>query len=141
MDEDDTKSTDDPNLRNSEDKVTNARGKELIDLCKFNKLVVMNGRKNGDIFGKFTCHNWNGSSVVDYFLSSISYIDRICSFVVGDYIPWLFSNSLRLTENNLIYFLNNFLQPFLYIPLPIHFTPSPSGQMKTDPKCQKGKRK
>ena len=89
MDGDGAGMADDPDLRNSEDRVINARGKELLDLCKLNKLIVMNGRKTGDPFGKFTCHNWNGSSVVDYFLTSVSFVEYISSFIVGDYIPWL----------------------------------------------------
>ena len=89
MDENDTISTDDPILRNSEDKITNSRGKELLDLCMFNKLIIMNGRKKGDIFGRYTCHNWNGSSVVDYFLTPLSFVDRVSYFSVGDFIPWL----------------------------------------------------
>ena len=80
---------DDPNLRNSEDRILNVRGKELLDLCKLNKLIITNGRKSGDPFGKFTCHKWNGSSVVDYLLSPISSFDSVTSFIVGDFIPWL----------------------------------------------------
>ena len=53
-------------LRNSEDKVKNQRGEQCLDLCKLNDLLILNGRLTGDIFGKLTCHNWNGSSVVDY---------------------------------------------------------------------------
>ena len=71
----------DPNRRNSEDEKINARGKELLDICKLNKLVIVNGRKSGDLFGKNTCHNWNGSSVVDYFLSSISSLDFVSNFM------------------------------------------------------------
>jgi hypothetical protein len=49
----------------------------------------VNGRKKGDIFGRYTCHNWNGSSVVDYFLTPLSFVDRVSYFSVGDFIPWL----------------------------------------------------
>ena len=75
--------------RNSEDKKENPRGKELLDICKINDLIVVNGRKAGDIFGKYTCHNWNGSSVVDYLLCPTSFFGRINKFLVGEYIPWL----------------------------------------------------
>ena len=34
-----------PNNRNSEDRKTNARGKDLLDLCKLNNLIISNGRK------------------------------------------------------------------------------------------------
>ena len=52
-------------LRNSEDTTTNTRGNELLDFCKTNDCVIVNGRKIGDIFGKYTSHQWNGSSLVD----------------------------------------------------------------------------
>ena len=78
-----------PNARNSEDKKLTVRGKELLDLCKLNNLIIINGRKTGDVFGNFTCHNWNGSSVVDYFLCPASFSDKVSEFSVGQYIPWL----------------------------------------------------
>ena len=56
--------------RNSEDKVpSDHRGKELIELCKALNLVILNGRKAGDLFGKCTSFQWNGASVVDYVLT------------------------------------------------------------------------
>ena len=101
IDENEVTFNTDPNCRNSEDKTTNSRGKELLDLCKMNKLITMNGRKTGDVFGKYTCHNWNGSSVVDYFLSPISSENCISSFVVGDYIPWLSDHCIIKTKISL----------------------------------------
>ena len=79
----------DQNERNSEDSKKNPRGNELLDLCKINDILIVNGRKPGDIFGTYTCHNWNGSSVVNYFLSSVHFIDRVSTFTVDEYIPWL----------------------------------------------------
>ena len=75
--------------RNSEDKHKNPRGEELLDLCKLNNLKIANGRKPGDLFGKYTCHNWNGSSVVDYSLYSECLDSTITHCTVGNYIPWL----------------------------------------------------
>jgi hypothetical protein len=85
---------DNQNGRNSEDKKVNSRGKELLDVCKLNDLLILNGRKTGDIFGAFTSHNWNGSSVVDYSIASNSITDCICNFSVGQYIPWLSDHCL-----------------------------------------------
>ena len=77
------------NKRNSEDKTINARGKDLLDLCKLNDLLILNGRTTGDVFGKFTNHNWNGSSVVDYIIVPNEFYDNVSNFSVGDYVPWL----------------------------------------------------
>ena len=85
---------DDQTLRNSEDKTINVRGKDLLETCKLNDLLILNGRMTGDIFGKLTSHNWNGSSVVDYCLASYQILDRISKFSVGKYIPWLSDHCL-----------------------------------------------
>ena len=75
--------------RNSQDHITNARGKELLDVCKLNDLLVMNGRKVGDLFGNCTSHQWNGSSVVDYFLAPNTFSKNILKFYVDKFIPWI----------------------------------------------------
>ena len=69
--------------RNSEDTTANNRGGELLDFCKANDFLIANGRKSGDLFGKLTCHQWNGSSVADYLVTSN--IDQITRFRVGNY--------------------------------------------------------
>ena len=56
--------------RNSQDKIVNKRGEEILDMCKSQNLYIANGRKIGDPFGSYTCLKWNGNSVVDYLLSS-----------------------------------------------------------------------
>ena len=76
-------------MRNSEDQNINPRGKELLDICKLNDLLILNGRLPGDIFGNFTSHNWNGSSVVDYCIAPNLMFDSISKFSVGKYVPWL----------------------------------------------------
>ena len=89
---------DNQNKRNSEDKTVNSRGKELLDVCKLNDILILNGRKTGDIFGAFTSHNWNGSSVVDYSIASNSLLETIGEFSVGNYIPWLSDHCLINTK-------------------------------------------
>ena len=49
----------------------------------------MNGRTIGDLFGKYTSHQWNGSSVVDYFIAPNDFARKISHFIVGDYLPWI----------------------------------------------------
>ena len=69
--------------RNSEDKVTCGRGNELLELCKSLDLCILNGRKTGDIFGKFTSFQWKGNGVVDYLICSQSLEPDILSMKVG----------------------------------------------------------
>ena len=80
--------------RNSEDKIpSDHRGKELLELCKASGLVILNGRKTGDIYGKLTSFQWNGNSVADYVIVSQSIYDNIYFFKIRDYIPWLSDHS------------------------------------------------
>ena len=76
-------------IRNSEDQVVNNRGKELLDVCKQNDMIILNGRKIGDLSGKFTSHQWNGSAVVDYVLIPHWFSKNILKFSIGEFIPWL----------------------------------------------------
>jgi hypothetical protein len=55
-------------IRNNLDKIFNDRGSNLLDLCISIRLRILNGRKPGDSIGYYTCHKYNGSSVVDYCL-------------------------------------------------------------------------
>ena len=99
---------DDHCQRNSEDSKINQRGKELLDLCKVNDLLIANGRKVGDLFGNFTSHQYNGSALNDYLLAPTYFLDKISHFSVGDYTPWLSDhcpiystiNFNTLTKNN-----------------------------------------
>ena len=75
--------------RNSEDKKVNPRGRELLDICRVHDLLIANGRVTGDIFGKYTSHQYNGSALNDYLLVPNKFYQRISNFMVGDYSPWL----------------------------------------------------
>ena len=76
-------------LRNSQDKISDGRGKELLDLCKSLDLTIINGRKTGDPFGAPTSFQWNGNSVIDYAISSQTLFSQIITFKVGAYKPWI----------------------------------------------------
>ena len=79
-----------PLSRNSEDKKPpNERGKHFVDLCKAYDMLIVNGRKTGDIFGKYTSFQWNGARVVDYVLSERVQQHNILDFKVGPFRPWL----------------------------------------------------
>ncbi len=85
--------------RNSEDRSpVNTRGEELLELCKSHELIILNGRKMGDPWGKMTSFQWNGSAVVDYVLVSIDIYKNISSFKVGDYSPWVSDHCPLLFE-------------------------------------------
>ena len=70
-------------LRNSLDTIKNERGNDLIDLCVSSRMRILNGRTIGDTFGYFTCHKWNGSSVVDYAIVSENLLDYVSYFKVN----------------------------------------------------------
>ena len=79
-----------PIIRNSEDtKIVNKRGKDFLDICRVNDLSIVNGRTVGDIFGKYTCHQKRGSSVIDYLLTPCQNLRNISDFTVGEHHPLL----------------------------------------------------
>ena len=73
--------------RSSEDLISNANGKEVIDLCKTYNLCIINGRKTGDHLGNFTSFQPGGNSVIDYTIVSQSLFPNILTFRVGDFLP------------------------------------------------------
>ena len=73
--------------RRSKDKTVNCMCRALIDHCKSNDLIILNGRSFNDApEGKFTCQE---SSVVDYILSSSKLILKVSHFEVEDFSPLL----------------------------------------------------
>ena len=75
--------------RGNMDTVTNQQGDQLIALCKSVPLRICNGRKLGDIQGQYTCHTWNGQSVVDFCLASTGIYNQIAYLKVGKFYPLL----------------------------------------------------
>ena len=47
-----------------------------------NNLKILNGRKIGDLTGKYTCHQYNRSSVVDYIIAELNIFNKINYFQV-----------------------------------------------------------
>ena len=70
--------------RNNCDGVVNTFGRKLLELCRMSGMRIVNGRKFGDSTGKKTCHQWNGSSVVDYFITDIETFPSVHTFKVHD---------------------------------------------------------
>ena len=88
--------SDDPELENvrkshscdttrySKDKVSNARGKLLLDFFACTNLSLLNGNTLGDVLGEFTSVNYNGSSVVDYVATNQDLRNLVSCFKVLD---------------------------------------------------------
>lgn len=68
--------------RRNQDLVCRGYGRALIDLCKSSGVRILNGRTLGDSIGKMTCHQYNGSSSVDYGLAHYSLLPYINYFKV-----------------------------------------------------------
>ena len=73
--------------RVSTDTIVNKYGRRLLETCKENKIRFLNGRVLGDLTGSFTCHQRNGSSVVDYILVNENMIQNVSMFKVHDVSP------------------------------------------------------
>ena len=61
----------------------------MLDMCKSLDLNIANDRKTGDPFGSYKCFKWNGTSVVDYFITSSLIFQNVSAFKVGEFLPWL----------------------------------------------------
>ena len=79
--------------RISQDKVIDARGRDLLDLCVESQMRILNGRTFGDTQGMFTSYKYNGSSVVDYMITSESLLSQILYFNVSLNKPRLSDHS------------------------------------------------
>ena len=77
-------------LRRSQDSGTvNARGRDLLETCTAFNLRILNGRIVGDLEGKKTCFQYNGSSVVDYVIGSKSVLRKVQYLIVNSLTPHL----------------------------------------------------
>ena len=71
--------------RLSMDKHVNSYGQELLSLCKMCDLTICNGRFQPDAIGELTCYTANGSSCVDYAITSNNIAaSAVTSFSVGN---------------------------------------------------------
>jgi hypothetical protein len=84
-----------PLKRISRDKKKNNHGYKLLDICKNNNLVMMNGRFDNDkIIGKMTFRN---VSVIDYLITSIKGFSALKTFEILD-VDNLFSDRHALLD-------------------------------------------
>jgi len=68
-----------PLYRKSKDRKINNHGYRLINLCKNNNILIVNGRNRNDIPGEYT---FRDTSVIDYYLSSLSAFKMITHFQI-----------------------------------------------------------
>ena len=69
---------------------------------------IVNGRTLGDSLGSFTCHQYSGSSTVDYAIVEKSLYDLVKYFKVGKYMPDLSDHCVieLCIKSDLKYLLN-----------------------------------
>ncbi len=102
----DTETSTIPKRRN-EDTESNTFGKKLLKLCETLGLVILNGRKSGDFFGKKTFHG-HGSSTIDYAVCSLAMYRYIQSFHVHS-LDWFSDHcqiSLKFNTSYLVDWVN-----------------------------------
>ena len=71
--------------RNQDPHIIDTQGKRILELCKTNSLRILNGRTNGDNYGKFTRYPKRATenpSTIDYALCGEAFIPKIFSFSV-----------------------------------------------------------
>ena len=71
-----------PDPRNNRDAKSNVCGTQLLELCKYAQLRILNGRTAGDSLGNYTCYRPAGKSVVDYLITSANILNDILYFKV-----------------------------------------------------------
>ena len=92
--------------RANQDIKVNDYGKKLVQLCQMSELRIANGRKLGDSHGNMTCHKYNGSSTVDYFIADSMLLNQVLTFRVekfleslSDHCPISACINMRLLHN------------------------------------------
>ena len=98
-----------PVKRSNVDKSTNHNGDNLVDLCKVQELVIVNGRIGADKnIGRTTCDD---ISTIDYVICTPDLLPNITHFSVNNFDP-LYSDkhkpiSVNLNLNNSLHVNNN----------------------------------
>ena len=82
----------------------NIHGKSLLHFCSVNGMHMLNGRSELDSEGNLTCFTSNGSSLVDYTLTSSVVFPLVCKFEIGNYddfthLPQLITLSTKLAKD------------------------------------------
>ena len=81
--------------RNNFDGEVSKHGNRLLDLCKSTQLQIVNGRKQGNSLGRYTCFTPNGGvSTVDYCISDEIVFEIIKTFAIKK--QTIFSNHCQI---------------------------------------------
>jgi hypothetical protein len=72
--------------RPCKDKISNSKGKKLIEFCKRNTFEMLNAKYGSDVQGEFTSVEQLRKSVTDYALVSESILGNVSDFRVGSEI-------------------------------------------------------
>ena len=70
--------------KNFQDGISNTSGNKLIRILNENTMLTLKGRKIRDTLGRFTCHQYNGSSTVDPAITSWDLFHKIQYFKVNE---------------------------------------------------------
>ena len=94
------------------DSVVSPRGRAFNDICIQSGIGIINERCEGDLSGKFTCHNYHGSSIVHYACVSERWLPRINLFTIHNFMAD-FSDHCKILS--FLFFLSiNGLESLLY---------------------------
>ena len=90
--------------KNFQDGISNTSGNKLIRILNENTMLTLNGRKIGDTLGRFTCHQYHGSSTVDLAIVSWDLFHKIQYFKVNE--PVWFSDHcpIQLSIESILYY-------------------------------------
>ena len=91
--------------RSSKDSVLNAYGKNCLNMCSVLGLTMLNGLCNGDLDGHYTYISETGSSVNDYWLISVEFLEqfenrctmRVQERIESDHLPLEFTVKMLRT--------------------------------------------
>jgi hypothetical protein len=82
--------------RFSRDHTILPRVRVLNDICIHTGVRILNGRCAGDLTGNLTCHNYRGSSTVDYGLVYEGLLKKVIFFTVHKFLP-IFSDHSQIS--------------------------------------------
>lgn len=104
------------NKRNSKDTHTNSYKNDLLDLVIGYKMIILNGRTIGDLYGDYTCVKWNGCSLIDYGIISSNLIRSVTSFKVLNFTEFSDHKPIKLSIRSNI---SSLLTPKICLQKPI----------------------